>query len=588
MKRKKNIVILIAVFLTLIISTATQAANEWAVNSKGDITLNGEVFRIKGGSWFGLEGRDEIASDQFNPRGAPMEQYIGNVFWTPTTRTIESDANEIKALGFNSIRLPLVPQTLHDDDPQGIGKVLKNDTTVRIEGAFTALKTVIKACSEAGLYVLLDMHSCSNYIGWRKGRLDARPPWTDAKRENYEFTREDCSCAATGNPSTVKPNHIQAYDVDKWLDDLKVLAGLGDEIGVDNILGIDIYNEPWDYSWEEWRSLIDKAYEAISPVNPHILIFAQGVGGSNGNQDGTPNTTEKTPSGEINPNWGENLFEAGSKPPKMPKSKLVYSPHTYGPSVCPQDMFADLDLQPECEGLVEDAFGNAHCKIDIMKNQAKLKKGWHEHFGYLRSLGYALCVGEFGGNMDWPDKAPTRLQTRYNYLNDNTTDEQWQKVFVDYLIEEGIYSSYYWSINPESGDTYGIYKTPFDPISNSTAWGTWGAVDKRKTDLLEKLWDAPYKEPASVNPSKRSNIGGGFNCHVSSTGQVTYSLPKAGFVSLKVYNVSGRLQSEVISQQQAAGTYSINRQQMVQAAGSYLVSFKAGEYSQNQMVYLKE
>jgi endoglucanase len=121
--------------------------------------------------------------------------------------------------------LPLVPQTLDDNDPQGRDPFLKNTESVRIQGAFTALKTVIKACSDAGLYVLLDIHSCSNYVGWRKGRLDARPPWVDANRDNYDFKREDCSCAATGNPSTV--TRIQAYDVTKWTANLKTLAGLG-------------------------------------------------------------------------------------------------------------------------------------------------------------------------------------------------------------------------------------------------------------------------------------------------------------------------------------------------------------------------
>jgi 5-hydroxyisourate hydrolase-like protein (transthyretin family) len=63
-------------------------------------------------------------------------------------------------------------------------------------------------------------------------------------------------------------------------------------------------------------------------------------------------------------------------------------------------------------------------------------------------------------------------------------------------------------------------------------------------------------------------------------------LPKAGFVSLRLYGVNGRLQSEIIGQQQAAGYYSINQRQMPAAAGLYVVIFKAGEYFNKQMVYL--
>jgi len=584
-QRKSKSVALIAAFSTIMAVTATQAANEWAVDAKGNITLNGAVFRIKGGSWFGLEGRHEPSSDPTNPSGAPMELYLGNMFWSESGRTLVQDAAEIKAMGFNSIRIPVVPQTLSDADPQGLDPNLKNAKAVRIQGAYTALKTMIQACSAAGLYVMLDMHSCSNYVGWRKGRLDARPPYVDKDRQDYDFKREDYSCAETDNPSTV--THINAYNVTKWLADLKTLAGLGAAIGVDNVMGIDIFNEPWDYSWSEWSSLIDQAYGAISAVNPHLLIFAQGIGSTNGNQDGSPTTINKTPFGDTasNPNWGENLFEAGLKPPTMPKSKIVFSPHTYGPSVYVQKMFAD-PTQPECAGLEGDAFGDKKCRIVI--NQAKLDKGWHDHFGYLRALGYAVAIGEYGGNMDWPNKAEAVNQQRFSYITDHTFDEKWQDAFVDYMTREGIYDSFYWSINPESGDTYGIYKTPYDPISNKDGWGTWSATDSRKTTLLNKLWTAPeVANPGNVI-AVRSAFKKGFDFHASGTGLIAYSLPKTEFVSLKLYNLDGSLRSEVISQQQSAGSYSVNRQQMKAKSGLYLAAFKAGEYSFSQVVYLAQ
>ncbi len=588
MNKKRNIAIMITLASSLLINTAIQAANEWAVDSKGHITLNGTPFRVKGGSWFGLEGRHEEASDEKNPSGAPMEIYMGNVFWSSSTRTLASDATEIKNLGFNSIRMPVSPQTLDDNDSQGKDPNLKNTESVRVQGAFTALKEVVKACADAGLYVLLDMHSCSNYVGWRAGRIDARPPYADANREEYEYKREDCSCAATNNPSTV--TRIQAYDVDKWLADLKTLAGLGKEIGADNIMGIDIFNEPFDYSWEDWTNLIDLAYEAISSVNPNILIFAQGIGGSNGNQDGTPDTFEDSPHGDkaTNVNWGENLYEAGKKPPKMPKSKLVYSPHCYGPSVCTQPMFADLDAQPECAGMIENDFGDTKCQIVIKPEN--LIPGWHEHFGYLKAQGYAICIGEFGGNLDWPAKSESRHQKRYSYLTSTNSEEQWQRAFIDYLIKEGIYDSFYWSINPESADTYGIFKSPYDPISNKSGWGTWSGTDSRKLTMLQKLWDAPETDNpghalGSMKKPARS-IKNGYSCKVSSAGVITYKLPKAGQVSLKLYDVNGRLHSQIIGKKQDAGTYSISRSQMASAAGSYVVAFRAGDFSFNQMVYL--
>ncbi len=141
--------------------------------------------------------------------------------------------------------------------------------------------------------------------------MDARPPYADFDRDMYDFYREDYSCAATNNPSSVTT--IQAYDETKWLNDLRTLAGLGDQLGVDNIIGIDIFNEPWDYTWQEWATLTEHAYEAINEVNPNTLLFVQGISATANNQDGTPDTITQVPHGDeaTNPNWGENLFEAG-------------------------------------------------------------------------------------------------------------------------------------------------------------------------------------------------------------------------------------------------------------------------------------
>ncbi len=60
---------------------------------------------------------------------------------------------------------------------------------------------------------------------------------------------------------------------------------------MDNIIGIDIFNEPHDYTWADWKSLTEQAYAAINEVNPNILLFVQGIGTSANGQDGTPATT---------------------------------------------------------------------------------------------------------------------------------------------------------------------------------------------------------------------------------------------------------------------------------------------------------
>jgi aryl-phospho-beta-D-glucosidase BglC (GH1 family) len=458
------------------------------VNTAGRITRNGTVFPVRCGNWFGLEGRHEPSNDQTNPSGAPMEQYIGNTFWANnnagTGRTIAQTMQEISGMGINMIRLPLVPQTLNANDPQGTGSVLKNHPSVRIANSRLALETMIQAAAAANIQVLLDIHSCSNYVGWRKGRLDARPPYVDRTRDNYDFTREDSSCAASGNPAGV--TRIQAYNQTLWLDNLRTLAGLGAQLGVDNIIGIDIFNEPWDYTWADWKSMAEAAYTAINAVNPNTLVFVEGISASANNQDGTPATITQVPHGNAAtvPNWGGNFFEAGATPLNIPKDRLVLSPHVYGPSVFVQKSFMD-PAQPACAGLEGDAAGDAKCNIVI--NATLERSGWEEHFGYLKAQGYGMVVGEFGGNLDWPaGQASIRDRNRYSYLAPGT-DATWQNAFVDYIVSKGI-EGCYWSINPESGDTAGWYGHAYDPVTNTAGWGEWRPFDARKTALLNRLW----------------------------------------------------------------------------------------------------
>jgi aryl-phospho-beta-D-glucosidase BglC (GH1 family) len=411
-----------------------------------------------------------------------MELFVGNMWWAPTGRTIQQTMNEISEQGINVIRLPIAPQTLDPYDPQGKGDAreggaLKNDVSVRSMNARRALEDFIVLADKNDLQVIIDIHSCSNYVGWRAGRLDASPPYVDANRDNYEYTREDYSCGPAGAGVTV-----HEYNESRWLENLKEIAGLSSKLGVDNILAIDIFNEPWDYTWSEWKALAESAFEAINSVNSNVLIMVEGIGSETSNGTAIPHGDENS-----NPNWGENHFPLGNDPLNIPKDRLILSPHTYGPSVYVQRQFMD-PAQPECAGLEGDQAGDARCNIVI--DAKKLEAGWEEHFGYLKDLGYAVVIGEFGGNYEWPTGAAQRDQDRWSYISNNV-DEEWQNAFVDYMIKKGI-EACYWSINPESGDTGGLYLHAYDPISNTEGWGTWLGLDYAKLDLLKRLWnDSP-------------------------------------------------------------------------------------------------
>ena len=144
------------------------------VNEQGRITRNGTVFPVHCGSWFGLQGRYEPEN-----KAAPMELYIGNIFWggSASGRTIQKDMEEMVGLGINVVRMPVVHQTLDANDPMGRAPYLKNHESVRVENSRQALEEWVKAAAKNNIQVMFDIHSCSNYVDWRKGRLDARPPY---------------------------------------------------------------------------------------------------------------------------------------------------------------------------------------------------------------------------------------------------------------------------------------------------------------------------------------------------------------------------------------------------------------------------
>jgi hypothetical protein len=266
---------------------------------------------------------------------------------------------------------------------------------------------------------------------------------------------------------------------------LKEIAGLPGKLGVDNIIGIDIFNEPWDYTWQDWKTLSEHAYQAINATNSNLIVIVEGISGTANNQDGTPLIIDQVPHGSTvnNPNWGENLFEAGDNPINIPKDQVLFSPHTYGPSVFVQKQFLD-PTQTACANLEGDDAGKAKCKVVI--NAPLLESGWEEHFGYLRDKGYGILIGEFGGNMDWPLKTKQNVRNMWSHITTNV-DEQWQQAAVNYFKKKNI-NACYWSLNPESADTFGWWTTPWDPVSANDKWGQWGDFDPRKTAVLNTLW----------------------------------------------------------------------------------------------------
>ena len=170
-----------------------------------------------------------------------------------------------------------------------------------------------------------------------------------------------------------------------------------------NFFAADLVNEPQKASWgrgrpTDWNKAAERFGNAVLSVCPRLLIFVQGVGGDPGAQgDGG------TDQGYF---WGENLYGVHSAPVRLSdQSKLVYSPHTYGPGTVQQQSYF-----PTCNG------GGCQTQLGFPTNMPAV---WDRHFGFVaQATKQAVVVGEFGGYYTGFDK-------------------QWQDAFVDYLIARG-------------------------------------------------------------------------------------------------------------------------------------------------------
>lgn len=323
---------------------------------RNQIFYKGNILHLKGINWFGLENYDTRLHG----------------LWTG--RSIESFVDQIKELGFNAIRVPVVHETfLPLPGSDGFATPLAQ------------LEHLINYTRQKGMFVLLDLHKCS---------------------------KEDTAVNKPGPGRGVCSTYTEA----KWIDDLQILASLA--LKNSNVLGIDLFNEPYGFSWSDWLTLVEHGAEAVLRINPKILIFVEGV-------------HSESPNGGFNTFWGENLYEADVKIPAIPRSRLVYSPHIYGPSVYNQEYF--------------DA-------PDFPKNMPAV---WDAHFGKLEE-DFSLVVGEFGGRYIGKDKV----------LLD---------ALVDYYLSKGIKNTFFWALNPNSGDTGGLLKED------------WRTVDDGKLALIQRL-----------------------------------------------------------------------------------------------------
>ena len=276
-------------------------------------------------------------------------------------------------------------------------------------------------CKELGIKVMIDIHSAETHAAGHNFAL-----WF-----NDKYSTEDL------------------YDSLSWFADYYK--------NDDTLLAIDIKNEPhgtadtpndmakWDDSEDvnNWKYVAETAGKRILEQNPNLLIVIEGVEVyPKEGYDWTAPKIEWTTMttfyhGTL---WGANLRGVRKDPIDLgsaaANSKIVYSPHDYGPKVFEQTWFY--------EGFTQESL---------------MKDCWYDNWAYIYEEGIApLLIGEWGGFMD------------------GDRNEQWMVYLRDYIKANHIHHTF-WCFNENSGDTGVLVKENF---------GEW---DEEKYALVKPtLW----------------------------------------------------------------------------------------------------
>jgi aryl-phospho-beta-D-glucosidase BglC (GH1 family) len=240
------------------------------------LDANKNPVRIAGVNWFGFE------TTNFAPHG----------LWT---RGYKEMMDQMKSLGFNTIRLPYSDQLFDAGSKPNSIDFFKNPDLQGLTG-LQLMDKIVGYAGRIGMKIILDHH-----------RSDAG---NSANASGLWYTA--------------------AYPESTWIKNLTMLASR--YAGDATVIGIDLHNEPhgpatWgDGGANDWRLAAERAGNAVLATNPNLLVIVEGI--------------ETASSGSYW--WGGNLSNAGTAPVRLnTPGRLVYSAHDYPASVYPQRYFSD-------------------------------------------------------------------------------------------------------------------------------------------------------------------------------------------------------------------------------------------------------
>ncbi|MGW2786932.1 cellulase family glycosylhydrolase [Streptomyces populi] len=256
-------------------TAAASGAGYWHTDGRRLLDAQNQPVRMAGINWFGFE----------------TSNYVAHGLWS---RDYKSMIDQMKTLGYNTIRLPYSDDIFKGTQPTGISYA--NGLNAGLQGlnSLQVMDKIVDYAGAVGLKVVLDRH---------------RP----------DSSAQSALWYTSAVPETT------------WIADLRALATRYQ--GNTAVIGIDLHNEPHDPAcWgcgdtgTDWRLAAERAGNAVLSVNPSLLIFVEGVQTVNGQSTW----------------WGGNLAGVANAPVRLNVAdRLVYSAHDYATSVAQQPWFSD-------------------------------------------------------------------------------------------------------------------------------------------------------------------------------------------------------------------------------------------------------
>jgi aryl-phospho-beta-D-glucosidase BglC (GH1 family) len=368
---------------------------------------------IPNGYFFTKGNQIEVSSTQNGP-GTPVR--IAAVNWTGFQKTDQSPdglwggarnytsmMNQMMALGFNTIRLPVSSDILDDKEPaKNIDYNNGSNGDLKGLSGLKVLEKIVDYAGKIGMKIILDQH--------QQQPQESFPPYDDPRtREELWYDKNT------------------KYTPQAWANFWTTLAT--DFQNSPAIIDVDLHNEPHGAAtWGEgnnnpdeptdWLLAAEQGGNAVLKIDPNWLVFVEGVQFYKGKGEG----------------WGTNLMGVKTQPVVLNvPNRVVYSPHAYE--------FAD----PSKDGvvvpdLINDAWGYIYQdniapvfvgEFALSKNSTPKQDAWYKDFvNYLATTkGNSSQSGDQGISWGYfgftPNSGDTQgvLTDNYNDANSKVVDE---------------------------------------------------------------------------------------------------------------------------------------------------------------------